>query len=165
MAVVLLKQCVVRTRLKSDADRHGMALLECTVALDEVYKDADQVALTSLMSNAPQPVGPIAASPQVTQAAAVSMFDDDLDMGAAAAKVDGSRYVACCAHKYIQNSRIQNDPELVFMCMYRKLFRPACRYNTVIDHCRCSHLRGGAFVPCGQFHGCSSPICNTCSLK
>ena len=73
---------------------HVMALLECVTALEEVYKDADQVALASLISNAPQPVAPAAATPQVTQAAsaaAVSMFDDDLDMGAAAVKAEGSR--------------------------------------------------------------------------
>lgn len=64
-----------------------MAVLECVQPVEEVYSNADQVAMTSLISSVPQPSQAIAASPQATQAAkaaAVSMFDDDLDMGTTA---------------------------------------------------------------------------------
>ena len=54
--------------------------------LERVFKDADNVALSSLVSAVQIPGGPgpaTQASPANT--AAVSMFDDDLDVGAPAA--------------------------------------------------------------------------------
>lgn len=54
--------------------------------LERVFKDADNVALSSLVSTVQVPAGPgpaTQASP--INPAAVSMFDDDLDVGAPAA--------------------------------------------------------------------------------
>ena len=54
--------------------------------LERVFKDADNVALSSLVSTVQFPGGPGPAT-QASPAnpAAVSMFDDDLDVGAPAA--------------------------------------------------------------------------------
>ena len=54
--------------------------------LERVFKDADNVALSSLVSTVQLPGGPGPAT-QASPAnpAAVSMFDDDLDVGAPAA--------------------------------------------------------------------------------
>lgn len=64
--------------------------------LERIFEDADNVALSSLVSTVQIPAGPGPAS-QASQAktAAVSMFDDDLDVGAPLATASGSnRYDA-----------------------------------------------------------------------
>lgn len=62
------------------------ALLACMEPLERVFKDADNVALASVVSTVQVPGGPGPAT-QASPAnpAAVSMFDDDLDVGAPAA--------------------------------------------------------------------------------
>lgn len=72
-----------------------LALSDCLTPLEEIYTDADQIAVASLVRNAPQPLVPAEALPHITQAAsvaAVSMFDDDLDISTTAATTGGTRY-------------------------------------------------------------------------
>lgn len=59
------------------------ALLGCIGQLERVFKDADSVVLSSLVSSVQMPAGPGPAT-QAAQAntEAVGMFDDDLDVGA-----------------------------------------------------------------------------------
>ena len=67
------------------------ALLACMQPLERIFKDADNVALSSLVSTVQIPAGPGPAT-QASQAktAAVSMFDDDLDVGAPVAAASGA---------------------------------------------------------------------------
>ena len=76
----------------SEAQQGCRALLTCMEPLERVFKDADNVALSSLVSTVQIPGGPgpaTQASPVNT--AAVSMFDDDLDVGAPAAVSGANR--------------------------------------------------------------------------
>lgn len=69
------------------------ALLACMDPLETVFKDADSVVLTSLVSTVQIPAGPgpaTQASPANT--AAVSMFDDDLDVGGPIAVSGANRW-------------------------------------------------------------------------
>ena len=88
---VVLQSCFVEH--SSDVWQLGCrALLTCMQPLERVFKDADTVALSSLVSTVQIPGGPgpaTQASPANT--AAVSMFDDDLDVGASAAVSGANR--------------------------------------------------------------------------
>ncbi|KAL3152002.1 hypothetical protein ABBQ32_001122 [Trebouxia sp. C0010 RCD-2024] len=90
-----LDQLVAGLRRHPDTHAHSdtlnTALLACMQPLEKMFKDADNVALSSLVSTVHIPAGPGPAT-QASQAktAAVSMFDDDLDVGAPVVAASGA---------------------------------------------------------------------------
>ena len=92
-AVLYAEQQCRSVKHSSDVWQLGCrALLTCMEPLERVFKDADSVALSSLVSTVQMLGGPgpaTQASPANT--AAVSMFDDDLDVGASAAVSGANR--------------------------------------------------------------------------
>ena len=68
------------------------ALLACIGQLERIFKDADNVVLSSLASSVQMTAGPGPAT-QAAQASpsAVGMFDDDLDLGAPVVAAAGAK--------------------------------------------------------------------------
>lgn len=74
------------------------ALLYCAASLERIFNDADSVAQANLLSSVQLTAAPGVATQSVQASnAAVSMFDDDLDVGTPSA-VAGSKRCASCVY-------------------------------------------------------------------
>ena len=74
------------------------ALLYCAANLERIFNDADNVAQASLLSSVQQTAAPGVATQSVQASnVAVSMFDDDLDLGTPSV-VAGSKRCASCVY-------------------------------------------------------------------
>ncbi len=74
------------------------ALLYCAADLERIFNDANNVAHASLVSSVQLTAAPGVATQSVQASnAAVSMFDDDLDLGTPSV-VAGSKRCASCVY-------------------------------------------------------------------